>query len=593
MSVVHERSALGRPVSLFEHAQRLHRVAPDCPLPDGGRPFPGSATHPRIPYQERRPALAAVLREFTDDPALTAQDLHDRCTHLAFTALDVSRVLHDLALEPPQRLLQTARWLVGNGTDRRAVLLGLGLLCGGAGRQDVSLIKMIGLLCFADRLAVEALASVPGAEQDLMWLADRSRGHARIRAVEALAGRRDRAIRNWVLSTPRELLSSGFARQIAEREEIAKALGQPVVDDALWDQAGSLLLAMASTRNYQYEIDRYEQTPLAYERWIALAAGRPAALGRAALLVTVAEDLATGPAAPVMRDLRAGLIDQVNAVLSARPWAEMLNRSAHSGDPVEARRAAWAIQAVPLGIPEGRFAVRVVVPDPEPAGFPVVEARIVIDGMPVIAASFSKGPAESPEELVHSGRLRAATEPNEVRLAEAYCTEGCCGALYVTIVRDGDHVVWKNWRSSMRGDPPPEMRFDAAAYDREVTRAEHDHGWEWPARTAARLVADQLRADPSILGRWDCGPGWCTAWLKDFDAARLTFTYPARTGSSDGPSILFGLVVAVDDQKPEDAAAQVVESMRRADPRSAAEIIGGNRDIAEKLGLVYRKPTRW
>jgi hypothetical protein len=593
VSVVHERSALGHPGSLFEHAQRLHRLAPDGPLPDGGRPFPDSGDRPRVPYSERRRALAAVLREFTSDPALAPQDLHERCTHLAIKAPDVTKVLQDLAPEPSRRLLQTGRWLAENGTDRRAVLVGLGLLRGHAEPRDAPLLKVIGLLCFAGRVAVETLAGIPGAEQDLIWLADRSRGHTRVLAVQALAGRQDPAIRDWVLSTPRELLSSELARRLAEEHDIAGALGQPVVDDALWDQAGSLLLALTSTGNYRYEIDRYEQAPLAYQRWVALAASRPVALDRAALLVMVAEDLATGPAAPVLGDLRASLIDQVNSVLAAPPWAEMLSRGARSGDPVEARRAAWVIAAAPAGIPEEQFAVRVVVPDPRPDGFPLVEARIVIDGMPVVAASFSKGPAEAPEELLNSGRLRAGSEPREVKLAEAYCTEGCCGALYVTIVREGDEVVWKDWRSPVPGDQPREARFGAAAYDREVSRAEQDHGWEWPARTVARLLTDQLRADPSILSRWDCRAGWCTAWLKDFDTARLTFAYPARMGSSDAPYIQFGLVAAVGDRNPQALTAQIIESMRHADPRTTAEMIGGSKDSAEKLGLTYRKPIRW
>ncbi|MFH9968705.1 hypothetical protein ACH4PR_46710 [Streptomyces mirabilis] len=34
-----------------------------------------------------------------------------------------------------------------------------------------------------------------------------------------------------------------------------------------------------------------------------------------------------------------------------------------------------------------------------------------------------------------------------MRLAEASCTEGCCGALCVTIQRDGDYVLWDEWRN--------------------------------------------------------------------------------------------------------------------------------------------------
>ncbi|MGP3966669.1 hypothetical protein ACTWQH_03120 [Streptomyces sp. 6N223] len=543
---------------------------------------------------ERRIALTAVLREFIGDPALSPVDLHDRCTRLAVTTRDVTRVLRELAPEPSQRVLDAARWLVRSGWDRRAVLVGLGLLCGHAEQRDVPAIETVGLLHFADQLATEALAKVPGAAHDLIWLAERSRRYPRVLAVRALRAHADPIVRQWVLSTPRDLLSSDLARQIAEGHGLADMLGQPTADDVLWDQVGNLLLAMTSTRNYQSEISRYQEAAIVYQRWVALADRRPATLQRAALLTMVVQDLCTGPAAPTAGGLRQGLINQISHVLSSRPWVEMLRRGACSDDPVEARRAAWILsEASRNDIPEGRFAIRVVVPDPNPVGFPQVEARIVIDGMPVVAAAFDKGPAESPERLVHNGRLRATSEPRDVMLAEAYCTEGCCGGLYVTIVRDGEEVVWKDWRSSMRGDPPREVRFDAVEYDREVARAERDHSWEWPARTLARLVADRLHADPAILGRWDCAPGWCTAWLKDFDAARLTFTYPARRDSFEDPSLQFGLVVDVQGRAPDTLAAEIIESMRNTDPKSVAEMIGASKDAAEKLGLVYKKPSRW
>jgi hypothetical protein len=594
VSVVDERSALDRPVSLFEYARRLSRLHPDGPLPEGGRPWPDSGDHPRVPSGERRLALTAVLREFVGDPALSPVDLHDRCSCLAVTTRDVTRVLRELAPDPSQRILDAARWLVRNGWDRRAVLVGLGLLCGHAERRDVPTIKTVGLLRFADQLAAEALAKVPGAAYDLVWLAERSRGYPRILAVRALAAHPDPVVRQWVLSTPRELLSSDLARQIAEGHKLAEMLGPLAADDVLWDHVGNLLLAMTSTRGHRSEISRYQEAAVVYQRWVALAGRRPATLHRAALLTMVAQDLCTGPAAPAVGGLRQDLISQINHVLSSQPWAGMLRRGARSDDPVEARRAAWVLsEASRNDIPEGRFAIRVVVPDPDPVGFPLVEARVVIDGMPIVAAAFDKGPAESPERLVHNGRLAATSEPRDVMLAAAHCTEGCCGALYATIVRDGAEVVWKDWRSSMRGDPPQEVRFDAAQYDREVARAERDHSWEWPARTLARLVADQFHADPAILGRWDCAPGWCTAWLKDFDTARLTFIHPARRDSFEDPSIQFGLAVDVQGRAPDALAAEIIESMRNTDPKSVAEMIGGSSDEAEKLGLVYKKPSRW
>jgi hypothetical protein len=593
VSVSDERSALARPVSLFDHAQRLHRLNPDRPLADGGRPFPGSGEPAKVPFGERKRALLALLREFLADPALTALDLNQRCTHLAITAPDVTRAVCELAPEPSGRLVQAARWLVRNGTDRRAVLVGLGLLGGNAEPCDIPLLTMTGLLCFASALAMDVLAQIPGAAHDLIWLADRSRSMDRIHAVCQLTGNQDPAVRQWVMSTPRTLLSSDQARRIAETYQLAQALTGPDVDDALWDQAGSLLLAMTSVRDYRSQIGRYEPALAVYQRWAALASDRPPALDRAAMLVMVAEDLATGPAAAVAGDLRASLIGQIGGVLSARPWTQMLEQAASSEDPVQARRANWVTQAAPEGIPQGQLVIRVVVPDPEPAGFPLVEARIVIDETPVIAAAFDRGPAQPPEQLIQSGQLRAADEPHEVKLAEAYCTEECCGALYVTIARDGDQVVWKNWRSPTPAAPPPEVRFDAAAYDREVNRAEQDHQWEWPARTLARLVTEQLRADPTILGQWNCRPGWCTAWLKDFDIARLTFTYPAHRASCHEPFIQFGLMIDIAGQSPKTLATQLIESIQNTDPKSTAEMIGGSKENADRLGLTYRKPTRW
>ncbi|MEV6829465.1 hypothetical protein [Amycolatopsis sp. NPDC051102] len=423
-----ERSALDRPVSLFEHARRLHRLTPDDPLPDGGRPFPGGGgDRLHVPYEERKLALTAALRDFFVVPSLPAQDLHGVCARLPINPGDAAWV-GEVVPEPSPQLLEVARWLVGNGTDWRAVLVGLSLLVGHAEQRDVPLMKVIGRLRFADHLSLEALTKIPGAEQDVIWLAERSRHHVRIRAVESLAGNRDPVIRDWVRSTPRELLSSDLARTITEAHGLAEMLGRHPVDDALWDQAGSLLLAMTSPRNYQSEISRYPDALDAYRHWVALAGRRPPTLGRAALLAMVAEDLRTGPAAPVAGESRGRLLDRISSVLSSRPWLEELRRNARSGDPVEARRAAWVIaQSAKGGVPEGRFVIQVVVPDPQPIGFPVAEARIVIDGMPVVANAFDMGPAESPEQLVHSGRLRATSDPQEVRLAEAYCTEGCCG----------------------------------------------------------------------------------------------------------------------------------------------------------------------
>jgi hypothetical protein len=593
--VAHGRSALDHPVSLFEHAQRLLAATPEGPLPSDVGPVPACGVSPRLPHRERKAALAALLREYIGTPALTSYDLHERCDSLALNSRDVRQVLQEAAPEFSWRLGETARWLVRNGTDRSAVLVGLGLLSGHAVHHDVPLIKTIGLLRFADHLAIEALAQVPDAAVDLMWLADRSRGHARITAVRALAGDCDPQVRDWVLSTPRDLLSSDLARQLAELCQLSQMLEAPAVSDKEWDQAGNLLLAMSSTLNYHYEINRYEQARTVYSRWIARADERPATLERAALLTMAGQDISTGPAAAVMSQQDRGHhVRAIRDLLASAPWQEMLADSAASRNPIAARRARWVVEAAARqDEPDRRFAIRVVVPDPEPAGYPQVEARILLDGVPIVASAFDKGPAAEPEYLLAAGRLRATSEPREVRLAEAYCTEGCCGGLYVTIAREGAEVVWSNWRTSMPGDPPREVRFDAEDYDQELARAESDHGWEWPARTVARLVNQQLRAEPDILARWDCAPGWCTAWLRDFNTARVTFLHPAHRASFNDPHVQCGLVIDLADESPETVTARLIESMRASDPKTIAEVIGGSKDGIEKLGLTPGRSSRW
>jgi hypothetical protein len=594
VSVAYERSALEHPVSLFDHAQRLLAATPDAPLPNGGDPLPDRGACARVPFRERKAALAALLQEFINTPALTPATLHERCIGLAVNSRDVGQVLEELGTKPSPRLRDTARWLLRHGTDRRAVLVGLGLLLDNAEHHDITLVKTIGLLSFADQPAIQVLAHIPDAARDLIWLAERSRSHARIVAVQALVADSDPEVRDWVLSTPRSLLSSDLARTIAEASQVSRTLAEVGVPDRFWDQTGSLLLAMSSTRNYHYEIHHYEHARAVYRAWIDGAACRPATLERAALLAMVRQDITSGPAAAVVGEDRGEHAEKIRVLLASPPWREAVERGTRSDDPVEARRARWVIAETTRHEKlAGRFAIRVIVPDPVPDGFPEVEARILIDAIPVVAARFDKGPAEMPEQLLATGRLRATDEPQDVRLAEAYCTEGCCGGLYVTIVREGAEVVWKDWRSSMPGDPPPEVRFDAALYDAEVERAEHDHSWEWPARTVARLVNERLNAVPGILGQWDCKPGWCTSWLREYDTARLTFQHPAHVESYKDPQVHFGLVIDVAVESPQACAARLIESLQSTDPKTAAEIIGGTRDSAEKLGLTPRKRSRW
>jgi hypothetical protein len=234
----------------------------------------------------------------------------------------------------------------------------------------------------------------------------------------------------------------------------------------------------------------------------------------------------------------------------------------------------------------------------DPADPDTVEVRLLIDGRPLVPEAFGKGAANSPEYLLDSGRLRAAAEPREVQLAEAYCTEGCCGALYVTIRREGDQVVWSDWRRPPTRQPQaelPEYRFDAADYDTEIERAENDRSWAWPARNTARSIAAGLRDQPDLLTRWDGQVGWIGTDFHDQDTTVVSFTYwpglAAGQRDKDGPWLQFIWSLPDDGTPPENQAAAALRQLAEQDPKTYAQVRGGSRSHAEALGFPWPEPA--
>jgi hypothetical protein len=214
-----------------------------------------------------------------------------------------------------------------------------------------------------------------------------------------------------------------------------------------------------------------------------------------------------------------------------------------------------------------------------------VQARPLVDGRDLLAEVFDGWSAEDPRHL-HSWLTDA-----EVRLAEADCTEGCCGAIYVTVRHDGDQVVWSDWRNP---DEPSveltEMRFDAGQYRAEVERAAADLSWEWPARTVARLVETGLRARPDWSARWECELTGVSTWRPD--EANVLLIHPGRDAMSrHRPWLQFRVVLAITADDPADQAARHVERLLTGDPRAIGRLSGGVREFAEQLG--YHWPPVW
>jgi hypothetical protein len=233
--------------------------------------------------------------------------------------------------------------------------------------------------------------------------------------------------------------------------------------------------------------------------------------------------------------------------------------------------------------------LRIVVP-PLGQRSGAVECRPIVNGHDLLADVFDDGPAGDPGELLGpDAPLRATDTPREVRLAEAACTEGCCGALHVTIRREGLHVIWGGWRNPDDDDVDlPELRFDGDQYDVEVRRASTDHSWEWPARTVATLLRDRLRRQADWLTTWECELGAVSAWHWEPDRINVFLFHPGRSAIGGGrPWLQFRMTLPVSGEAPADQADRLQARITAEDPREIAEVCGGSPEFALQLGYPW------
>ncbi|WP_394619530.1 hypothetical protein JNUCC0626_10650 [Lentzea sp. JNUCC 0626] len=441
---------------------------------------------------ETREQVLALLAQYDGDP----RRLHDEVVALDLPPVE-DFVFYNFA-EPEPPVVDAARWLLSHGADDRVRFLGLHLIARAAELTDVPAIVAAGQSPVAARCAFDALLRIPGAEQDAIDVAEGARAEGR--PISPPSQHPHPLVRDWI----RERVRPGApSRRVAIAQDLLGLLDQFDVPDRLWDQAGRLLHGMAWTRSYTV-LHAYPDAVAACRRWVALAHLRPATVERLVALVSFADELATGYGALVLGDQRVDLVAELKKVAAA--WLGELG-------PV----SPWAAHRVAaLDVPGSGFAVRVVTSPPDPVSF--AEARVVIDGVPIAARVFGCFRADVPEDLLP--RLAATAEPREIVVDENDNVE-----LRVTIAREGDEVVWRDWKCEIGARLPGDHRFDAAAYDREVARVTRDHTWEWPARTVSRLINERLGADPSILGRWGCGRGSCWSSWESPDVAELAFSY--------------------------------------------------------------------
>ncbi|GAA3494624.1 hypothetical protein GCM10019016_017240 [Streptomyces prasinosporus] len=605
MSAREERDALALPLPLYDHALHLLRESPDG--------FPSRRGY-RLPRQQsatgedplsRREAMDAVREAFSpvpDDPAalhrrferLGVQDRHRHLIRSAVAGLPLPTEQVEAARTLGRRLTRT-------GTTASAVTAGIALLARLGEPEDIPCLSVLGLFREFTGLAVDALDILDSRSAAVLWLAVHARHDELKPLVHALWTGNRRAVRAELVAFPASsrFVGSAAARRIAEASRLSDLLDRHASDTELLARAGRLLVRMGCSRGEPADLLAYRDVLGVYDGVVAGAGLLPPTLDNAAVLLSLALDLSSGTG--VLLDWppgrRAELLESLGRLLAEPRWA----RAGEGASEADQRlRAAWIRRTgrQPFERPAASGGLRIEVVAGDPADREPVETRVLVDGRPVVPAVFGRGPAHSPEYLLDDGRLRAGAEPREVQLAEAHCTEGCCGALHVTIRREADQVVWENWRRprTVPGsrEPVPELparRFDASAYDAEIARAETDRSWSWPARTTARLIKAGLIGKPELLSRWDAERGWIGSGFDDPDTTVVTFWYapgPAsgRPQRADSP-LQFRWVIPDDGTPPEVQAATALHRLAEEDPKSYARVCGGSRERAGELGFPW------
>ncbi|WP_330456496.1 hypothetical protein OIB37_06090 [Streptomyces sp. NBC_00820] len=603
MSAQEERGALTPPTALYDHALRLLRASPDGVPPQRGYspPRKAAAGDDPLSHEEAKSAVHAALSPLPDDSdtlrrrfeRLGIQDRHRHLIRSAVAALPLPAEQVDAARTLGRRLVRT-------GTTTSTVTAGIALLGRLGGPEDVPYLRVLGLFRALTGPAVGALDVLDRRSAAVLWLAVHARRDGLQSLVHTLWTGDRQAVRPELVALPTtpQFVGSAVARRIAEAARLSDLLDHRPSDTGLLAQAGRLLVRMGCSRDDPSDLLAYRDAVRVYDGVVGRAGLLPPTLDNAAMLLSLALDLSSGTG--VLLDWpperRAVLLELIGRLLAEPRWAVA---GATGGTADQRPRTDWIRRTgrrpfERRSATSDRFRVEVVAGDP--ADREPVEARVLIDGCPVVPAMFGRGPAHSPECLLDDGRLRAGAEPREVQLAEAHCTEGCCGALYVTIRRDADQVVWENWRQTMPGSRdtvpyPPAHRFDASAYDAEITRAETDRAWSWRTRTVARLIRAGLIEKPDLLSRWDASRSWIGSGFADPDTAVVTFWYlpGLESGSperADSP-LQFRWVVADDGTPPEEQAAAALRRLAEEDPKSYAQVCGGSRERAEELGFTW------
>ncbi|MFJ8691867.1 hypothetical protein [Streptomyces roseolilacinus] len=339
----------GSPTALFDHALRLHRLAPDEPLPREGEPCPDDGSHrrrqgPKAP-RDRHSAgrdvalvLDAHLAQASARPSELADAFHD--VHVPIHQNEHIAALAERA--DGERVHRTGRRLVRYGTDRCAVTVGLALVAAAGTADDVPLVRTLGPLSdHFGPLAAHALENQTGGVEALLWLAERVTGWGRVHVVETLCRIDDPAARPWLLrrACDDDFLNGYLAGKVATVAKLHEALGDLDTDSEMVDHVGRLLHLMSDCEGMGLTLAHHPRAEAVLEAHARRVGSLAPTIERYFTIALLAQHLATAPpdAAGCAAERREALRSTYLSVLDREEWT----RTARAGVAAEDDRMRW------------------------------------------------------------------------------------------------------------------------------------------------------------------------------------------------------------------------------------------------------------
>jgi hypothetical protein len=202
---------------------------------------------------------------------------------------------------------------------------------------------------------------------------------------------------------------------------------------------------------------------------------------------------------------------------------------------------------------------------------------MLVDGRDILEEAWGGLPRDPDDLLGDDPILLPRPEPHMVAGQICGCGILDCGSLRFRVRTEGDEVVWDQFHdgfSPAAGYEPmhddehvpdfvlSELRFDRAGYVEEVHRQASDRTWEWPERTAARLVREWCTENPDLIaGGWQAewAAPWVSRWEGDYMVSGPGVTVSLR--HPDGRAISLGFDGPVSDpERVRDRIVAVIEA---------------------------------